>query len=249
MTLVSLIIFWRLLGIKSWNEIGWGKGKYNLNHFIGGLLLGSGSLVLLSSLALSLGERYFNNGITAAHWGNHFAATILGGIIISAIEETIFRGVLYMTLRRDHKFILAASLSALFYASVHFIDQKPSITGVNWTTGFTSLPYFIHDFAGDPYWPAAFINIFLAGLILAGLTERTGNLYFAIGTHAGWIISTKTDAFATYPANVFFTHVTQNSKIWGLDNITNGWAATPLLTIIACYIFLDTDEQSNTESN
>ena len=70
---------------------------------------------------------------------------------------------------------------------------------------------------------------FLAGLILAGAFQRTGNLFVAIGIHAGWIIALKTNSFISSPVNT--------PVFWGDNKPSDGWVATPLLAAMAWYIY------------
>ena len=246
LAILGLAILWKILKIQSWRELGWAEIKPNIRYIRNGFFLGIASIALVSALALLLGDKGFNEGISMPQWARHFIMAISGGVIIAVAEETIFRGALFKLLRRDLSITTAAILSALIYSTVHFIDQKPSITEINWLTGIVLFPQFIHDFTNDPYWLATFTNTFLAGLILAGVTERTGNIYFAISVHFGWIISIKTDALATYVTNAFHSHATKTTLTWGVDNITDGWAATPLLTFMTWYILKSRERPADT---
>jgi hypothetical protein len=69
-----------------------------------------------------------------------------------------------------------------------------------------------------------FFNLTLAGLLLALAYQRTGNLYFSIGLHAGWIFWLKFYGFLTTPlaANVWF---------WGTEKLIDGWLAFLVLTL------------------
>ena len=90
----------------------------------------------------------------------------MGAIIaVGVLEETLFRGMLFGLLRRDMNWRWAAVASALLFASVHFIDQRPNISEITWSTGFTAFPQFIHDFAHDLTGLLTRVNLFLAGLI------------------------------------------------------------------------------------
>ena len=65
------------------------------------------------------------------------------------------------------------------------------------------------------------VNLFLAGLILAGAFQRTGSLFIAIGIHAGWIIALKTNSFISSPVN---THV-----FWGDNKLATVGRRPPCL--------------------
>jgi hypothetical protein len=70
-----------------------------------------------------------------------------------------------------------------------------------------------------------FFNLTLAGILLGWAYQRTGNLYFSIGLHAGWIFWIK--AYAVVSA----LNPTADAWWWGSGRmaIVNGWMALPIL--------------------
>jgi len=228
LALIGLGLLWRVTKIKSWAELGWTDFPRAKNHISIGLLIGLTSLMAIAALGFIFEAREFRQAHPLGEWGKHWLNTFGAAIAVSVLEETLFRGMLFGLLRRDMHWRWAAVASTLLFASVHFIDQRPYISEITWSTGFTAFPQFIHDFANDPHWPAYAVNLLLAGLILAGAFQRTGNLFIAIGIHAGWIIALKTNSFISAPVN---SHV-----FWGDNKTSDGWAATPLLAVMAWYI-------------
>ena len=233
----GLVVLWRLMKIESWKELGWVKFRGNGPFLSQGLLMGIASLAAVAALALFFDAREINNNLTVSKWVKHLLNTLGAAIAVGVLEETIFRGMLFNLLRRDLNWKIAAGISAVIFASVHFMDQRPNIQEITWTTGFTAFPQFIHDFANDPYWPAYFVNLILAGLILAASMYQSGNIYYAIGIHAGWIIALKTNGFLTHP--------TGSSIWWGADKTNDAWMATPLLLGIAWYMLTRDDPASD----
>ena len=225
----GLVVLWKAMKIESWKELGWVPASGNGTSLGQGLALGITSLAAVAALALIFGAREFNANPTMAMWGKHLLNTLGAAIAVGVLEETIFRGMLFNLLRRDLNWRTAAAVSAVIFASVHFMDQRPDIQTITWTTGFTAFPQFIHDFANDPYWPAYYVNLLLAGLILSASVVKSGNLYCAIGIHAGWIIALKTNGFLTHP--------TGTSVWWGADKTNDAWMATPLLFGITWFMF------------
>jgi membrane protease YdiL (CAAX protease family) len=75
-----------------------------------------------------------------------------------------------------------------------------------------------------------FFNLTLAGVLLGLAYHRTGNLYFSIGLHAGWIFWLK-----TYGA---FTAATPRVSVgfWGTSKMIDGWLA--LFVLIAVFFLL-----------
>ncbi len=71
-----------------------------------------------------------------------------------------------------------------------------------------------------------FFNLTLAGVLLGLAYQRTGNLYFSIGLHAGWIFWLKSYGTLTTPV--------ANALPWlfGTNKLIDGWLA--LAVLIAC---------------
>ena len=236
LALLGLGVLCRFLGIKSISEVGWTHPRKQWPWLGKGLLLGLASLTAAAALPLLFGAREMVPTPEITEWSRHLANAMIAGLVVAVIEETLFRGVLFGLLRRDLPWCWAAVLSSLFFAAMHFLDQKPELENITWTSGFSALPAMLHDFGNDPYWPAKFVNLTLAGIILCAIWQRTGNLYCSIGLHAGWIFCLKT--------NGFLTESTPKSPtiFWGNGQISDGWAATPLLALMLCYIIRSNEE-------
>ena len=237
--LSGLWILWRATKIESWQELGWIKYDGNRCPLGYGLIVGLTSLTAIAALALIFDAQEFRDDIHSSQWMSHAMNTLGAAALVGILEETLFRGMLFGLLKRDMNWRAAAIISAIIFASVHFIDQRPAINEITWSSGFTAFPQFIHDFESDPHWLAYYFNLILAGLILAGVFQRTGNIYCSIGIHAGWIIASKTNGFLTNPIN---THI-----LWGDGKTSDGWAATPLLGVMTWYILRSNEGQSDTE--
>jgi hypothetical protein len=72
-----------------------------------------------------------------------------------------------------------------------------------------------------------FFNLTLAGILLGWAYQRTGNLYFSMGLHGGWIFWIKAYAAVSGLAPG------ANSWWWGSGSmaIVNGWIALPVLLL------------------
>ena len=112
-------------------------------------------------------------------------------------SETLFRGMLFGLLRRDMSWRWAAVASALLLPVFISLINGPTYRKSPGApaTAFRSSSMILPITLTGPY----AVNLFLAGLILAGAFQRTGNLFIAIGIHAGWIIALKTNSFISSP--------------------------------------------------
>ena len=233
LALLGLGILAKFTSIDTWKEVGWENPKKHWSKLGGGIVLGFASSIAIALIPILLGVREWKPPQPLAEWSTLFLSAVPAAITVALIEETLFRGFLFGLLRRDVVWRWAAVISSLIFASLHFLDQRPQIDNIGWTSGFSSIPMLIHDFSNDPYWLPQFCNLVLSGIIMCGLWQRTGNLYCAIGVHAGWIFCIKTNLFLT-------DGTTQSLPAWaGNGKISDGWAASPLLALMVWFILHD----------
>ena len=113
----------------------------------------------------------------------------------------------------------------MIYALVHFL-QHAELTGpVAWNSGLILLPRMLGGFADFHALVPGFFNLTLAGILLGLAYQRTGNLYFSIGLHAGWIFWLITyDAFTTSAPRAA-------TWFWGTGKLIDGWLALIVLVV------------------
>ncbi len=229
LAVLGLWPFLRSLQIRGWHEVGLCAPNNEWQRLATGLAFGFGSLALIALIAILAGVRVPN-----LH--DSLAKEVLkaGGaaIVVAALEELLFRGVLFGALRKTHGWILALIVSSAFYALVHFFSRKPlEPETVNWLSGFSTLGQMLNGFADFAQLVPGFFTLFLVGAILALAFQRTGSLYFSIGLHAGWIFWLKSYGFLTKAP------VKGESWFWGTSKLINGWLAF-LILIVLLGIFL-----------
>jgi membrane protease YdiL (CAAX protease family) len=135
-------------------------------------------------------------------------------IIVSVLEEFLFRGVLLGFLRRVTIPPVAVIVSSLLFAAVHFLNLPHGSTApleVHWWSGLAALSAVGASLPSFPLLALAFTTLFTAGLILGWLTLRTGSLQAAIGLHALFILGqqlfNKTAAFRLVPADALMPFI------------------------------------------
>lgn len=97
------------------------------------------------------------------------ALVTLAVVIAPATEEIMYRGVLLKALESRGK-LFALIVSSVVFSAVHLTGLDPAFL---WRSAVVTLP-----------------PLFLLGLILAWLTQRTGRLGPAIFLHSGWNLLT-----------------------------------------------------------
>ena len=198
--------------------------------------MGLGSFALLAIIGVSASPLEWSFGHPLTEWMRHFKNAGLAMILVSLIEEFLFRGVLFGAMRGSLNWRWAAVFTSIIFAAVHFLNAKPSNPEImSPLVGLITLPNMIHGPAGDPQWAARFVNLFVAGLILAGIYQNTGNLYVSMAVHGGWILGGKTAGMVTIRPN---EQTSLEAALWGEKEFLEGWAMTPILFAIIVWVFL-----------
>jgi membrane protease YdiL (CAAX protease family) len=227
--IAALVGLWPLLrglGVRSLRDAGLAPPAGNGSRAATGFLIGFGSLALAAILTLAAGARELNTGHSMAMMARHCVNAGLAAVAVAFLEEILFRGAIYGALRRDGPEWLALACSSALYALVHFLSSPRDPVTVDWTSGLRLLPDMLRGLGSlDKMTPGLF-NLALAGAILAIGYRRTGNLYFSMGLHAGWIFWVKSFAFLTVPRGAV-----QNA-FWGSGKLIDGWLALGILSLV-----------------
>jgi len=234
--LLALAGLWpllRALGATSWREAGLVPPHGQWKKFSSGLLLGFVSLAVVAGTALGSGNRIFIQGMTAHKIVGTIFSAIATAASVATLEEILFRGGIFGGLRRMFYWPLALMASSLVYALVHFLQRTEWAGAVAWNSGLILLPRMLGGFADFYALVPGFFSLTLAGILLGLAYQRTGNLYFSIGLHAGWIFWLK--IYGAFTANL--PHAA--TWFWGTGKMVDGWLALwVLLFTLAIFKFL-----------
>lgn len=168
--------------------------------------------------------------------GKAIKKAIAPAIIVSILEEWLFRGVLFNILMRKLTATKTIISLSLIFAALHFLTP-PKGTDVSdpasAMAGFEMLGLIGLKFLNPASFFGVFLTLFAVGAILAYARHKTGSLWLAIGLHAGWVFSLKafnklTDSTGKAPEILFN------------ENITDGLfpLITLLLTGVAVHFYL-----------
>ena len=183
--IVLLYPAFRSLGVRRLSDLGLQLNSQWKRDLSSGFFLALVPVVLM-------GAAYIFSGVLSPKANvDAFGFLRIGGtaVVVSTIEEFLFRGVLLglaVSVMSRHA---AAFLSASLFALVHFMrtSRQPMEAPVGWFSGFEQLPL---AFSSAPPWPLfgwGFLSLLIAGILLAYATLHTRSLFIAIGLHAGWI--------------------------------------------------------------
>jgi uncharacterized protein len=222
--------FLRALGARSWAEAGIVQPAGQWRRLAFGFGLGSVSIACTATLALAGGARAFYGGFEGRWWGRlpEIATAAVG---IAVVEELLFRGVLFTALRRAHGWKTALFGSSAIYAMLHFFQKVEPPESVTWLSGLMLLPQMMKGFVEPGLIVPGFLSLSLAGMMLGLAFQRTGNLWFSIGLHAGWVFWLK--------CNTLATDVRPGAALWfwGTSKLFDGWPGVLVLAAAALAVW------------
>ncbi|MGA2029378.1 MAG: type II CAAX endopeptidase family protein [Verrucomicrobiota bacterium] len=239
--IIALAGLWpllRALGAKSRRDIGLIAPYGQMAKLFGGFLLGLISLAIVVGIAIGFGERAFAQNLTMHKIVGTIFSAIATAIIVATLEEILFRGGIFGGLRRILYWPFALVFSSMIYALVHFLQHTEFTRTVTWNSGLILLPKMLAGFVDFHAFVPGFFNLTLVGALLAFAYQRTGNLYFSIGLHIGWIFWLK--IYSTFTTDV------PNAAIWfwGTGKLIDGWLAFFVLAFtLAIFRFLPVGEK------
>ena len=161
--LTPAVIFWKIESENlSFADLGLTNNSSSLYYITGGLVVSSLGLLIIFSLETA-------GKLIDWRWHNlqqmpQLLLPILGlSLIISLVEEVIFRGYVFATLREDNSLFVAAIFSSIIFAALHLVWERKQT--------MPQLP-----------------GLCLMGMVLVAARVLVNDtIYFALGLHAGWI--------------------------------------------------------------
>ena len=231
---MGLPFFLRFLALDSWRAAGYTLPRNEAWAAIGyGILIGVAIMVVLTGTQWLLGIHFFDpppDKWSAFYVVRYLLSGLISGLAVGFIEETFLRGLMHTGMRRTLGFWSTASLTSLLYAALHFM--KPAELGDREFNSANALDMIVEGLvriaqSGQVF--DSFVTLVMVGIFLSMVRERTGNILWAIGIHAGWVMIIKVMKYLT-DAKV----IDGETSIWigDYDDIT-GWMATLWLGGIA----------------
>lgn len=228
----------RALGITSWREAGVVEPHGQWKKLFGGLLIGFLSLAIVAEMAILGGGRGFVQGVTAHEAVAVIFKAIGAAVAVAVMEEILFRGGIFGGLRKFFYWPLALIVSSMAYALVHFLRRADFSGAVHWHSGLILLPRMMGGFVDFQALVPDYLNLTLVGILLGLAYQRTGNLYFSIGLHAGWVFWLKTyGAFTTALPHA-------STWFWGTSKMVDGWLTLIVLVgVLVLFNFIPLGRQ------
>jgi membrane protease YdiL (CAAX protease family) len=229
--LAGLPLFIRAAGIRSWRDVGVAPGLVRWKAFAAGFGLGFTSLAAVCAVALLVGGRILKDR-TPGELAAQFLGVLATALIVAVIEELLFRGAIFGSLRRAMRWPAALAVSSGIYAITHFMERAANPAKVDWLSGIRILPTTLAGMTEVRTLVPAVLSLALAGTILGLAYQWTGDLSASIGIHAGWIFWLKFYGFATRRSPG------ADEWFWGTGRVVDGWMALAALVVVLAAVLL-----------
>ena len=202
--LVHLVVWLRRNGARSWPEAGFTRAGWASGAAWRAAAVGFAAVAALIAVELAAGTRTGDWELGAAS----VARALLGGVAIGLLEEGVCRGALVFPFGRLRGAALAAAAASVsaIYATGHFARGRTRLAEVDWTSGFELWGRVGEAIAAAP---AAWVGLFVLGLLFDRLARRQGHVWGAAGLHAGAVAALQLGSDATDPTaagSLFFTN-------------------------------------------
>lgn len=174
---------------------------------------------------------------TAGLLAKKMAISLALALLISMIEEPIFRGILLAGLKKKLPVISAILISAVYYAALHFLNSTTEIPyqELNIFSGFKLLAEAFENLL-NPEILSAFFALLLVGIFLGVLrTQIKQSLGLCIGCHTCWVwqIKMSKSLFNRDSSSEYLYLVSSYDGVIG--PLVTAWL---LLAIISYFIFI-----------
>ncbi|MFZ2726770.1 MAG: CPBP family intramembrane glutamic endopeptidase [Methylococcaceae bacterium] len=176
-------------------DLGFSEKKIFSKQLIKGFTLGLSTLLPVFIVLYALGVHVIDDSkiITLAFFAKKISLALLTALIISLLEEPLFRGLIFISLKNKVSTVAAVFFSAFYYALVHFLQNKTEISA-NELSLLTSFQLAAGAFANlfNPSILSAFIALLMVGVFLAMIRLKIPNsLGWCIGCHTAWVLQIK----------------------------------------------------------
>lgn len=187
------------------NSHGWAQALFGF-LLAGGLLLISGWVMVKAGFfmwrdAAESTHGMVNPYISEIDWFKSVKKALPSSIIVSLIEEVLFRGILLGIFLRAMKPMAAVLSLSLLFAFVHFLEPPmgavvPDPEALN--AGFILMGQILARYAEPMSVVGHFLMLFSLGVVLAVARLRTASLWLPFGLHVGWVFSYQLFKSATW---------------------------------------------------
>lgn len=177
---------------------GWRKPRVLRTVLVAAVISLLASMIGLPVIAAAGKGTWQERSVTDVVW--RVIEVAPAALIISLIEESFFRGLLFKRMITEIGVVAAAVVSSALYALAHVTASNRHWVYEGWTPtiGFEYLASLVQRVWGLGV-GLALIGLFLVGCTLCMTMLRSRGLAACIGLHSGWVLATKLASFLMKP--------------------------------------------------
>ena len=236
MGILGLKPFLKSLKINSLVDLGWSgwteSRGVRLREVGNGFIVGFGAVGGFILVSVFFGARELSWNWDGWIWIQKALSAVLTAGFVGVLEETLFRGGLFGGFQSFMRIRWAMLFSAMVYSALHFFAKPENPEVINWLSGWISLGQMSLGILERDQMAPGFINLTVAGLFLAWVYHKKGNLFWSAGIHGGWVFALKMSR------GVSNVNLGGSAWIWGDERFVNGWAAAiPILLSWLCLMY------------
>jgi len=199
-------------------------------HRLSRVAFGFGLAVLLFAGLLGFsylwGARGVSHEVLKHSLIKHIGLAMLTGVLVSLVEEPLCRGFLKDT--------VGGVASAFLYSIAHLfrpMHKTAPADGFEPLIVFNRFPDMLEGWTVTRQWTWGVLSIFILGLALNRLRDRTGSLYAGIGIHMGLVFGMKIYSRWVSP------HPNGSDMIWGWNRLHDGLVGTIVMGLLLWAVY------------
>ncbi|MGR9086822.1 MAG: CPBP family glutamic-type intramembrane protease [Gammaproteobacteria bacterium] len=174
-----------------WRDIGFADKTLFVKQLVKGFALGLLTLLPVFIIEYLLGIHVVDRSKewTLAYAAQKISVSLALALLISLIEEPLFRGILLTGLKKKLPMAAAVLISSVYYAGLHFLNSHIEIP-LQELTVFSGFTLLVDAFANllNPINRSAFVALLMVGIFLSLLRTRfKATLGLCIGCHTAWV--------------------------------------------------------------
>lgn len=235
--LIGCLLLRRRFGFQELREalIQGRQGRW-VRELLLGMALTAGMSFLILPFIVGTGELEWRERSVGFLLGK-MAQIVPAALLISLIEESFFRVLVFRRLLTTCRMITAMAICSAAYALVHFIVPVKSFVypGFSFGVGFSYVASVVERIL-LPATIFPFIGLFAVGMILCYVMMQTRSIYLCIGLHAGWIVAVKM-ALHTTKLTPGFNWDSPFEARYFLASEPVGWGAICFVGVILWVLF------------
>jgi len=216
-------------------EFGFAPSLVFLKQLCQGFGIGFIVLIPIFIVLYAVGINVFDQSEpwTLERLANYMIVTLLVALLISVVEESLFRGIVIVGLLKKLPVIAAILLTSLYYAGLHFLSIKTnlSVPDIHFFSGFVLLGEALANVVNPSNQPA-FLALLMVGIFLGVLrTQVETSLGLCIGCHTCWVWQIKMSK------KLFNTNYDSDYQylVSHYDGVIGPLVAAWLLVVVASY--------------